>query len=110
MLTATLEDVFRRIVREENDALVEKLRALVASADPSASDFLTLEEAAALSKFSTAKIRTLQRKGALKEYGDRRGIRVKRSELVAYLASRPKDDNFDPEAKAAEILARRRRG
>lgn len=108
MLTATFEDVLRRIVREELEALAERLAAL-ARPQPT-SDLLTLDEAAALSTFSPQKVRALQRRGQLKTLGDARSVRVSRADLLAYLERRSDAHGYDPEAKAIELRAKVRRG
>lgn len=103
---AALEQAMRAIAREE------ALRVL-RSAPPAslADDFLTLEQAAALAHVSLSTIKTWLRRGDLKRWGEGRAVRVRRDELVAYLAPKQTErvaSNAEVSAKATELLGRNR--
>lgn len=110
MLTATLEDVFRRIVREELAAALAKLAAVGPKHGPE--EYLTLVQASALSSLSVPKLRRLQGEGKLGRFGDDHSVRVSRAELLAYMARGGDSTPADLDAKADEILGKRaaRRG
>lgn len=111
MLSASIEDVFRRIVREELDAALR--RAFERGGSPTAAagaEFLTKEGAAALVQVGVGQIDSWLRKGALKKHGTGRAVRVARAELLALvMRGRPAPEG-DVEARADELLGRKGRG
>jgi len=109
----SLEESVRAVVREEmKRVLREELRAAIEDqrAAPNAtSEFLSVKEAAELTRVSEATVRDWMTRG-LKRYGQGHVVRIRRAELLLFL-SRDGDrdeESIDVEEQAIAILGRTR--
>ncbi len=104
-LREIIGEELRRVLREELAARGELVRP-VASAD----DFLSIKAAAQVAQVSPGTVRSWVREHHLREYRAGRVVRLRRGELVEFLASGIKPER-EPTAReqAISILARRRR-
>ncbi len=107
---SVLREEVRKIVREEFRAAVEELRTLPPATQK---EFLSVEEAADLVDVSETTVREWLAKG-LKQYKQGRVLRIRRSELLAFLSASNNSPEVgaevDVEKRAVAILARSRRG
>ncbi len=89
-----LEDIIRRIVREE--------LAAAANDQQPASEYLSTTEAAALARVTPGTIRRWIREGELTRHAAGAHVRVKRDELEAFLRCDvvPIDKNLSPRERA----------
>lgn len=87
----------RRIVREELQALA-----------PAAGEMLTIAQAAALAGYGVTKIRDWLKDGTLRRYGEGRGVRVSRRQLLEVMARQqsPASTEADIERMAERALRR----
>ena len=102
-----VRDELRRVLREEMRFAVSELQ----SATPAPKEFLSVAEAAALLDVSETTVREWMANG-LKRYGQDRVVRIRRSELLAFLSANPQEakEEIDVEQKAVAFLARARGG
>lgn len=111
MISPSIEDVFRRIVREENERLEQRLRAQFGSG-AAEDELLTPEEAAAVAKVSPATLRRWTSSRGLRKCGSGRAVRIRRGDLVAFLSggrTLAPAARQTAEDRADEILGRRAR-
>jgi excisionase family DNA binding protein len=107
----SLDEAIRAAVHEEVHPLLLELVALreqLASAR-SANEFLSTKEAAALVHANPATIRGWL-SGGLRSYGQGRLVRIRRDELLAFMANRGKDNAARSVEEEAVILLRGHRG
>jgi len=104
---AVLREEMKRVLREELRSAIEQLRA----APNAASEFLSVKEAAELTRVSEATVRDWMTRG-LKRYGQGHVVRIRRGELLRFLS--PDADGagkeIDIEEHAVAILGRARGG
>lgn len=107
----SIEDDIRRVVREEVRAAVREALADVGKAltPPVDDGYLSVEKAAELAEVHPDTIRAWIKAGRLVRHQAGRELRVRRSELHAFLACEKASERATPEAEAAGILARRRK-
>jgi excisionase family DNA binding protein len=86
MSSAELEQMIRRVVREERGAPQER-----------AVELITIAQAAAAVSLGVTKIRQWLKDGTLKRYGEGRCVRVSRHQLLEVMAN--------PKQKAAPVSA-----
>lgn len=98
-----LKDIVRQVVREEIRALVAELKAVAVP------EILTVDEAADVAKLHHTTIREWVKDGSLpaSRAGARRGIRIKRDDLMKRLASKSTAPVFDLDAMADQMLGRK---
>ena len=104
MRTVVREEM-KRVLREELRAAIEQLRA-APNAD---NEFLSVKEAAELTRVSEATVRDWMTRG-LKRYGRGHVVRIRRAELLLFLSA-GKDsagEDVDIEDHAIAILGRTR--
>jgi len=84
-MRAMLREEMRTVVREEMRSALDEIR----TSDPSSTsgEFLSVKQAAALAGVCAATVRGWLRQGHLKRYGTARLPRLRRAELVTFLAS-----------------------
>lgn len=96
-LEAVLEGLLRRIVREEVQALQNGHGSKTANA--TTKPYLTIKEAADISRLGPSTVRLLIRKRELKALQVGRRVIIKRIDLEKYLEAHPievKRDDIDP--------------
>ncbi len=108
----SMAEEIRAIVREEvraalREALADVGRALTPV--PAEDGYLSVEKAAELAEVHPDTIRGWVKAGRLPRHHAGRELRVRRSELHAFLSAAP-NERATPEVEAAGILARRRKG
>ena len=109
----SLEDNVRTVVREEmKRVLREELRAAIEElrAAPNAkSEFLSVKEAAQLTRVNEATVRDWMTRG-LKRYGQGHVVRIRRAELLLFLSrdADREEEAIDVEEQAIAILGRTR--
>jgi hypothetical protein len=109
-----LDDTIRSMLREEiRAAMREELRALIPElrAPTTPEEFLSVLEATRMAKVSPATVRSWLRRQELKRYGTPRLPRIRRAELVSFLAN-PLPTQAPPASiheQAEAILSRSRR-
>src|SRR3954468_5950568 len=82
-IRSMLREEIRAAVREELRALLPELPASSTQGD----DFLSVKDAAKVARVCSATVRVWLRHGQLKRYGTARLPRIRRSELVRFMAS-----------------------
>jgi hypothetical protein len=112
MFVADSEESFRRVIREET---IAAYRSIGGMAEPAHATYdpeliLTYLEAGKLIGRSKETIRLYVSKGWLKKYGSGRTVGVKRTELVAFMASGRPQVGQNLESRADEIVGKSRRG
>jgi hypothetical protein len=109
------DDAIRSMLREEiRAAMREELRALLPELRGSRvlDDFLSAREAAQVARVSPATIRAWLRRAELKRYGTVRLPRIRREDLIRFMASQVQRETEQPrtiEEQAASIFARQDR-
>jgi len=102
---SVVREEMKRVFREELRSAIEQLRA-TANAE---TEFLSVKEAAALTRVSEATVRDWMTRG-LKRYGQGHVVRIRRAELLLFLS--PGTDGagkeIDIEEHAIAILGRSR--
>lgn len=101
LLRGLVEDVVRRIVREE-------LAPIRTARENAADTFMTIAEVARLVSVTANTVRSWIAKG-LPTHGNGRVVRIRRSELDQFLNEHDTEAELDHDEHAAEILARRER-
>jgi excisionase family DNA binding protein len=103
---AVVREEMKRVLREELRAAIEELRAT-----PNAqSEFLSVKEAAKLTRVSEATVREWMTRG-LTRYGQGHVVRICRAELLLFLsraAGSEEEEANDVEEQAIAILGRTR--
>lgn len=104
MFVADSEEQFRRVVREEVEAAVQKRVDPRKSASPDVDAILSYESAGDLIDRDKETIRAWCAKGLLRKYGHGKAVGVNRRELLEMMAggtgAAPKTASPDAEAKA----------
>jgi excisionase family DNA binding protein len=106
------DDAIRSMLREEiRAAMRDELRALLPELrDSSAPDeFLSVREAAQLARVSPATVRAWLRRAELKRFGTVRLPRIRRADLIRFMASQAPRETEQPrtiEEQAESILSR----
>ncbi len=104
-LRAVVREELKRVLREELRSALEQLRA----APNSETEFLSVKEAAELTRVSEATVRDWMTRG-LRRYGQGHVVRIRRAELLVFLS--PDTDGegkeIDIEEHAMAILGRTR--
>ena len=102
---AVLREEMKRVLREELRSAIEQLRA-AANAE---SEFLSVKEAAELTRVSEATVRDWMTRG-LKRYGQGHVVRIRRTELLRFLSAGTDSagKEIDIEEHAIAILGRTR--
>jgi excisionase family DNA binding protein len=94
MSSAELEQMIRRVVREERGSGSDEL--------------ITIAQAAALANYGVTKIRGWLKAGTLKRYGEGRGVRINKAQLLEVLANPTgKPAAMSPDELARKILKER---
>ena len=104
-IRSMLREEIRTAVREELRALLPKVPASPAQSD----DFLSVQDAAKVARVCAATVRSWLRHGQLKRYGTARLPRIRRSELVRFMATQPSSESEPPrpiDEQVASILSR----
>ena len=100
----TLDTVLRETVREVvREVIREELRA---QGQVTPGERLTYRKAAELISMSASTIRKWVHAGMLKKFGEGRGARVERAEVLRVHGGYTRPRLVAPEEKAAELLAR----
>jgi len=112
-----LEDIIRSMLRDEvRSAVRDELRSAFEEAlrtvkPTSGQEFLSVKEASRVAGVSAGTVRTWIQKGHLRRFGEGRVVRIRREELIQWLASgdgRSGAEDVSWEQQAAAILGRRR--
>ncbi len=100
---AVVREEMKRVLREELRAVIEQLRA----APNAANEFLSVKEAAELTRVSEATVREWMTRG-LKRYGQGHVVRIHRAELLLFLSAGTDNasEDIDIEDHAIAILRR----
>ena len=105
----TIEDAIQAAVEKRLEPLVAKLEAVLAQFGGGPSDYLTAKEAAKMAGVTPATVRGWLKAGDLAGHGRGRVLRIRRSELEAFLARPKQIPAVDHHAKALELLRANRR-
>ena len=102
---AVVREEMKRVLREELRAAIEQLGA----APNAGNEFLSVKEAAELTRVSEATVREWMTRG-LKRYGQGHVVRIRRAELLLFLSSGTDNagEDIDIEDHAIAILGRTR--
>jgi len=102
---AVVREELKRVLREELRSAIEQLRA----APNAEAEFLSVKEAAELTRVSEATVRDWMTKG-LKRYGQGHVVRIRRAELLLFLSAGTDGEGkeIDIEEHAIAILGRTR--
>ncbi len=107
-MRAVLRDEMRIVVREELRSALDEIRTSAPAA--TADEFLSVKKAAALAGVCPSTVRGWLRQEHLKRYGTARLPRIRRAELVAFLAHpRSPEAPASIHEQAEAILSRLRR-
>jgi excisionase family DNA binding protein len=103
---AVVREEMKRVLREELRAAIEQLRA----APNAGNEFLSVKEAAELTRVSEATVRDWMKRG-LKRYGQGHVVRIRRAELLLFLSASTDSagEDIDIEDHAIAILRSTRR-
>lgn len=93
MSSAELEQMIRRVVREERG-----------DGSGAESELITIAQAAALVMCGVTTIRTWMKAGTLKRYGEGRVVRVNRRQVLEVMANPSRAEAKDPEEMARQIV------
>lgn len=99
ILQTALEGLLRRIIREEIQALMGRNGHKEDGSKGTANPYLTIKEAADISRLGPSTVRLLIRKRELKALQVGRRVIIKRSDLESYLEANPievKSDEIGP--------------
>jgi len=102
---AVVREELKRVLREELRLAIEQLRA----APNAESEFLSVKEAAQLTRVSEATVRDWMTRG-LRRYGQGHVVRIRRAELLRFLSASTDSagKEIDIEEHAIAILGRTR--
>lgn len=106
----SLDDAIKEAIDERIRPLAERLEAAIAKLEGKAgSEYLSVKAAAATAGVNPATVRGWIRDGKLKQHGPGRVLRIRRSDLDAFLSSpEPRETPApEPEAEALAIMRRR---